>query len=522
MNLTQKIQSLTAQANNTTGKSDTTLSDAVESLIEGFGPNIDVQSLSVTENNTYQESGVAYSPVVVQVPNTYTASDEGKVVSGGALVSQTSRNITTNGTVDTTLNNQVVVNVPNTYTQADEGKVVSGGALTAQTSRTVSDNGTYDTTLNNEVVVNNTDYSESLVAFGVEDDLADGIEAMTTYANEVTGESDTTLSDAVRTLADGYGGGGGETLTGFFFGDGGLTVSIPCDFNPDIIYIFSPNKLDSFPMPSGSASWALYWSSLNCVILRKTTNSITAAAGYIMPTSNDKPGKLYANGVVTVNLPGSSAYQFQRGAKYDYYFSKMQFPARLPEEYQEVSCLACDGGQYIDSGYYPNTIKTKVEIGIMSNSKDVTQGVFGARNNTLAADDTSCNMFALAAGNLRLDWVNGDVSTTFAFAVGTYYDISCTRGRATVNGTVMTGTNTASVNTTGPFLIGNFYNDDAPYSTGFKGKIFYTKLYDEDVLIRDLVPCYRKADDKPGMYDLVNDVFYVNAGTGEFSVGGDI
>lgn len=39
--------------------------------------------------------------------------------------------------------------------------------------------------------------------------LTDAIEALTTYANTVTGASDTTLSDAVATLADGYGGGGG-------------------------------------------------------------------------------------------------------------------------------------------------------------------------------------------------------------------------------------------------------------------------------------------------------------------------
>lgn len=36
--------------------------------------------------------------------------------------------------------------------------------------------------------------------------LTDAITALTTYANSVTGASDTTLSDAVRTLADGYGG----------------------------------------------------------------------------------------------------------------------------------------------------------------------------------------------------------------------------------------------------------------------------------------------------------------------------
>ena len=42
----------------------------------------------------------------------FTVSDEGKVVSSGALVAQTSQNIAANGTYDTTLKNEVVVNIP--------------------------------------------------------------------------------------------------------------------------------------------------------------------------------------------------------------------------------------------------------------------------------------------------------------------------------------------------------------------------------------------------------------------------
>lgn len=43
--------------------------------------------------------------------------------------------------------------------------------------------------------------------------LTDAINALTRYANETTGASDTTLSDAVGTLVAGYGGGGGGGLT---------------------------------------------------------------------------------------------------------------------------------------------------------------------------------------------------------------------------------------------------------------------------------------------------------------------
>ena len=76
-------------------------------------PQTTVESLSVTENGTTTApSGKAYSPVVVSVPNTYSAGDEGKVVSNGALVAQTAHaEVTSNGTIDTTLNNSVVVNV---------------------------------------------------------------------------------------------------------------------------------------------------------------------------------------------------------------------------------------------------------------------------------------------------------------------------------------------------------------------------------------------------------------------------
>lgn len=78
----------------------------------------------------------------------------------------------------------------------------------------ITENGTITEDVANyataEITTNviNQDYEDALVAFGVEEQLANGIEAMTNYSNEVTGESDTTLSDAVRTLANGFGYGG--------------------------------------------------------------------------------------------------------------------------------------------------------------------------------------------------------------------------------------------------------------------------------------------------------------------------
>ena len=56
----------------------------------------------------------------------------------------------------------------------------------------------------------------------------------------------------------------------------------------------------------------------------------------------------------------------------------------------------------------------------------------------------------------------------------------------------------------------------------FLGKIYSTKVYDDNILIRDLVPCYRKSDNVIGMLDLVNNVFYTNAGSGKFLKGNSV
>ena len=50
-------------------------------------------------------------------------------------------------------------------------------------------------------------------------------------------------------------------------------------------------------------------------------------------------------------------------------------------------------------------------------------------------------------------------------------------------------------------------------------KISHYKIYVDDALVRDYIPCYRNSDNEVGMYDYVNDVFYTNQGTGSFTYG---
>lgn len=85
---------------------------AVQAIPTGVTPT-GTKQISITANGVTTEDVTNYASaqITASVPNTYAAADEGKVVDNGALVAQTSRNIDTNGTYDTTTNNEVVVNV---------------------------------------------------------------------------------------------------------------------------------------------------------------------------------------------------------------------------------------------------------------------------------------------------------------------------------------------------------------------------------------------------------------------------
>lgn len=54
------------------------------------------------------------------------------------------------------------------------------------------------------------------------------------------------------------------------------------------------------------------------------------------------------------------------------------------------------------------------------------------------------------------------------------------------------------------------------YSSPTPCRIYYYQQKRDGELVADFVPCYRKSDNKPGMYDLVTNEFFSNQGTGQF------
>lgn len=206
---------------------------------------------------------------------------------------------------------------------------------------------------------------------------------------------------------------------------------------------------------------------------------------------------------------------------------------RLPEGYREVEYIESTGTQWIDTGFH---------------SQSGMRGVFkfldkGTGNNSTArifagggtGDENMfdfCNSYSSIQGHTV-----GTASASTAYklstpwTINTIYEMDVSfenqNQKAYVNGTLKASA-TFNVNKdTGVTLsiFGRHYsNNTMNYSMA--SQCFYFKLYFNNTLIRDFIPCIREIDGAIGLYDLCGSSspfdgtpFYGNAGTGVFLAG---
>lgn len=205
-----------------------------------------------------------------------------------------------------------------------------------------------------------------------------------------------------------------------------------------------------------------------------------------------------------------------------YFIAGPEFGTKLPSAYQQVEYLeSADGVNcYINTNFKPNN-NTRLTTTVYPTSDNTNAHFyFGSRNGSSTSQAFGVYQSGNKTTGLYALWNNsGNISLGSNFSGQKKYYIDLDKNVLTINGVVAkTFTNGTFTGTYNVFL---FAMNTSGYMDGQKGgqRMEITRIYDNGILVRNMIPCYRKSDNVKGMYDTVNNVFYTNTGSGTFTAG---
>lgn len=183
----------------------------------------------------------------------------------------------------------------------------------------------------------------------------------------------------------------------------------------------------------------------------------------------------------------------------------------LPSGYKRLEYIKSSGTQYIDMGFKA-TQNTKIEAKF-HNEQSANSAVFGA-DKAWTQDS-----FGIWINDRIAVPVVGTVSGTIGISYSSAYDtFTLDKNTLKLNGgTIWTASGVSAFQTPTNVCLGAV-NRSGDVSEKFVGKMYYCKVWENGILIRDFIPCQIRAGNV-GMWDDVNSVFYGNAGTGTFTAG---
>lgn len=193
----------------------------------------------------------------------------------------------------------------------------------------------------------------------------------------------------------------------------------------------------------------------------------------------------------------------------------------LPSDLVQVEYLESTGKQYIDTEFKPNQ-NTRIVFTAKLTETSSTNWWYGVRK------ASAVDAFGLMTRNTTstVTWFGTQSKTTTVPNFKEKVTVDQNKRLTSISypdGTVVEITNNASTFTSAYNLfLCNISLAGSSSSSSFIGEIYSCQIYDDGVLVRDFIPCYRKTDSVAGLYDLVTNTFYTNAGTGEFLVGPEI
>lgn len=189
----------------------------------------------------------------------------------------------------------------------------------------------------------------------------------------------------------------------------------------------------------------------------------------------------------------------------------------MPLGYSQLEYIEGTGTQYIDTNLQPSSSKYRVVIKFMYTRNHDGLSLFG---------NTYSKPHGLTVhGSKPLFYVgnSSDISCGPQTELNTEYtlDVTADNGKLTAiwNGVEYTTSYTGSMNTSYDVNVFGSSKYGAIAELGDGYRLYSLQIYNNDLLVRDFVPCEKAG--AIGLFDLLGNVFYVNAGSGVF-LGGPV
>lgn len=207
-----------------------------------------------------------------------------------------------------------------------------------------------------------------------------------------------------------------------------------------------------------------------------------------------------------------------RQPQYYIAFRDNELNEELPSEYQEVSYIESTGKEYIDTEIIAKgTIG--FEVSFFSYDKFTSSypgygSIFGGRTAS-TKNEIQVTTYS-TTDNKNGTFRYGTTSNSAYINLNETNIISYLNEDYTVNGIVYNVPRT-NFNSNQKITIFAVNNGGTITQYG-KVRLQYLKLYDDNILVRDYIPCLRISDGEIGLYDTVSKTFFTNKGTGEFQI----
>ena len=200
---------------------------------------------------------------------------------------------------------------------------------------------------------------------------------------------------------------------------------------------------------------------------------------------------------------------------------KARHQSGLPLGYTLLDYIESTGTQYIDTGVYVAT-GYKVRVKAYATSLPTTSAFFGCTSTAISSDANKGIYRIFGSSINRCAWGNGSGTVVGNLigndSINTWYDMVCDNGAWTINDALFATCPESSF--ASEYSMWLFARNTAG-TVGLPSscRISVCQIWDNNgQMIRNLVPC-KNASNVIGVYDLVNGVFYQNAGTGTFTAG---